>query len=140
MSDSLTENIEDKYNLNLIDALAYGCLDQANALIRAGVGLNARDKNRRTALMIALAYGCINQANALIDAGVDLNVIDKDGRTALMIALAYGRQEIIKKLKETNSSFNLFLIIIGMTGEGLNIITQMDSFVEVIIDIRDFME
>ena len=90
--------------------------------------------------MIALRYGFLDQANALVDAGVDLNARDKHGKTALMIALAYGSQKIIKKIKETNSSFNLFLIIIGMTGEGLNIITQMDSFVEVITDIRDFMQ
>ena len=102
--------------------------------------MNAIDKHGKTALMIALRYGFLDQANALVDAGVDLNARDKHGKTALMIALAYGSQKIIKKIKETNSSFNLFLIIIGMTGEGLNIITQMDSFVEVITDIRDFMQ
>ena len=121
-------------------ALVYGRLDQANTLIDAGVDLNVTDKDGRNALMIALVYGRLDQANTLIDAGVDLNVTDKDGRNALMIALVYGHQEIIKKIKETNSSFNLFLIIIGMTREGLNIITQMNSFVEVITDIRDFMQ
>ena len=83
MSHSLTENIEDKNKFTLlIDALTPGFLDQANALIRAGVDLNVIDKDGRTALMIALVYGRLDQANAFIDAGVDLNVTDKDGRTA----------------------------------------------------------
>ena len=140
MSDFLTKaSIREIFN-SLIEALIYNDLDEANAIIKTGIGLHLKNENGKTALMIALIYGRPDQANALIDAGVDLNVRDKDGRNALIIALVYERLEIIKKIKETNSSFNLFLIIIGMTGEGLNIITQMDSFVEVITDIRDFMQ
>jgi ankyrin repeat protein len=82
----------------LIKTLIHGRLDQAGALIDAGVDLNATDEYGRTPLMIALIHGRLDQAGALIDAGVDLNATAEDGRTPLMIALIHRRLDQVDAL------------------------------------------
>ena len=141
MSQLLTKLIEeDKYGRTaLMIALIYRCTDQANALINAGTDLNVRDKDGRTALMIALIHSQSN-VDILIEAGANVNAKDNKGNNAIYYAVNNNNStEIIEKIKELNSSFNLFLIIFGLTGEGLNLIYQIDSFVDVIEEIRNFI-
>ena len=59
-------------------------------LIKAGVPLNARDKDGRTALHLAALhnhpYRKPMATNTLLAAGADFNIRDQDGRTPLHLA------------------------------------------------------
>lgn len=69
-------------------------------LIRAGVNVNAKDKNGQTALMVAVR---LNEefVNMLLNAGAIVNAQDKHGETALMLAqVPYSQPEEQKKIIE----------------------------------------
>jgi ankyrin repeat protein len=78
-------------------------------LAAAGAPVEARDKARRTALLIATRANAVEAVAALIDAGADVNAKDNIRDTPFLYAGAEGRLEILRlclkagaNLKDTN--------------------------------------
>ena len=62
-------------------------LATAEALLKAGAGIDVRDNNGRTALHYAAAGGYTDVAKALVDHGADVNATDVDGVTPAEAAM-----------------------------------------------------
>lgn len=73
-------------NTPLHDAVKNGLIGAVNAMIQAGVNLDAQDKRGRTALHWAAAYDFPEIAKLLVEHMAKINVQDDDGNTALIIA------------------------------------------------------
>ena len=78
-------------------------------LLETGAGIDARDADRRTALLIATHANAIAAAQVLIAAGADVNAKDNIQDTPYLYAAAEGRLEILRlclkagaNLKDTN--------------------------------------
>jgi hypothetical protein len=70
----------------LCDSAEKDDLSAASKVIREGVGVNSRDKLRRTPLMYAAANGAMHVFDLLLAEGADVNARDALGWTALMFA------------------------------------------------------
>jgi len=75
-------------------------------LILAGVDVNAKDNNNRTALAFAARQGKQDCVNALIAAHADVNEKSCNGMTALMMAAATGNYECVKVLISAGADLN----------------------------------
>ncbi len=73
-------------------------------LIGTGADVDARDEDKRTALMWASMFNeNPEMIQLLIDAGADVNARDDTGRTALTYALRRDNKEVIKVLEENGA-------------------------------------
>lgn len=72
----------------------------AQALIKKGADVNARNGGGVTALMMAVANGRADMAAILLRAGADLQAHTDRGDTALSIARAKGDEKVIKALDQ----------------------------------------
>lgn len=82
----------------LINAAKNGDLKNIATLIAAGVGLEARDNQDRTALMRAAEKGYSDVVRILLDAGADVRTEDKFGWTAFCMAADQNHVEVVKML------------------------------------------
>lgn len=96
-------------NLELHAAAAANDAAAIRKLLAAGARIEARDKAKRTALLIATHANAVEAAAALIDAGADVNAKDNIRDTPFLYAGAEGRLEILRlclksgaNLKDTN--------------------------------------
>ena len=87
-------SLEDK----LISAVKNNDPKNVETFIAAGAGLEARDNQNMTALMIAAEKGYSNVARILIDAGVDISAKDRYGCTAFFKAADKNNPDIVKML------------------------------------------
>ena len=71
-----------------------------------GMEPDARDHNRRTALMLAAFEGHNDIVNIMLDKGADLHARDVDGWTVLMYAAYGGRLETVQLLIEKGAKVN----------------------------------
>ena len=71
---------------------------EVEKLISAGVDVNARDKQKSTALIEAVYRNDIDIARLLIEAGADVNAQNEKGQTALMIAAYNNNLEMCQML------------------------------------------
>ena len=109
MAANKVENPAAKGSLEeeLIGAIKKGDLKGVETLIAAGAGLDARDSNNMTGLMIAAKEGYIDIANRLINAGADINVGGRyDGFTALFHAVEGDHVEIAQLLLADGAAKN----------------------------------
>lgn len=73
--------------------------DELKALIDSGLGVNARDRQGRTALHLVAKYGQFELFRYLARRGaLDLNATDAEGHTPLMIAASLGDLNLLKGL------------------------------------------
>lgn len=79
---------------------------EVETFIRAGINVNARDKDGSTPLMIASERGDAEMAGVLLKNGADPNAGDIDGYTALMFASYSGNLEIAKLLVAGGADVN----------------------------------
>jgi ankyrin repeat protein len=94
----------------LFEAAGSGNLERVRELLAAGVPVNARDANGRTALLMATRANYPDVAKILIAAGADVNAKDANKDTPFLYAGAEGRNEILQAilasgkadLKDTN--------------------------------------
>jgi len=70
-------------------------LEVVKLLLEKNSGVNAKDKDGKTALILALENGRLDVAEALINAGADVNVGDDSGKTAVAYA-----EERLSKVKD----------------------------------------
>lgn len=61
-------------------------LQELELLLDHGMDINARDRERRTPLMIAVQRGSMPLVKSILKRGADLNVTDQKGKTALDLA------------------------------------------------------
>lgn len=79
-------------------------------------GVNARDNNGWTALMVAAYRGQTDQVEALIAAGADVNAKDGKGETALLKAVFVPRAETYKTNQAMPADVCFHRQIVGLPG------------------------
>ena len=79
---------------------------EVEVFIRAGININAKDKDGSTPLLIASEKGDIEIARLLLENGADPNASDIDGYTALMFTSYSGNLEIAKLLVGNGADVN----------------------------------
>ncbi len=90
----------------LISAVINGDLKNVETLIAAGAGLEVRDNENMTALMIAAKKGYTDIASRLINAGANVSAKDRYSRTVLTYAFDNGHTEIVKLLIANGAAKN----------------------------------
>ncbi len=90
----------------LISAVKNGDLKNVETFIAASAGLEARDNEDMTALMIAAKKGYTDIASKLIKAGANVNAKDRFGCTAFFKAADKGHTEIVKLLIANGAAKN----------------------------------
>ena len=90
----------------LISAVKNGDLKNVEALIAAGAGLEARDHENMTVLMIAAKKGSTDIASRLINAGAQVDATDRYKWTALSHAADGGHAEFVKLLIANGAAKN----------------------------------
>ncbi len=76
-------------------------------LIAAGAGLDIKDSNSNTALILAINEGDEDIAKLLIDKGADLNMQDRNGYTALMLAVINNDKDMVKLLIDEGADLDI---------------------------------
>ena len=99
MLDRVQKNVFEE----LIEAAQKGQIEKVKSLLQAGVDVNGRTRNGRTALMNAAGRGHTEVVRALLDGGADINVKTGTGVTAFMAAAVAGHSEIVELLKQAGS-------------------------------------
>jgi ankyrin repeat protein len=79
---------------------------EVEAFIRAGINVNAKDKDGATPLVLASEKGDIEMTRVLLKNGADPNASDIDGYTALMFASYSGNLEIARLLVGSGADVN----------------------------------
>ncbi|GAB4855979.1 hypothetical protein Ancab_024619 [Ancistrocladus abbreviatus] len=82
----------------LLEAARYDDLDDIKTLESAGISLDSKDSQGRTALHMAAANGHLDIADYLVSKGVDLNVYNEEKNTPLHWACLNGHKEVVKNL------------------------------------------
>lgn len=89
---AMIETVIDQIALpgNIADFARDGNWDKVKELAtKAGINVNAKNCNGKTALMMAIKYGKLDIVQTLIGAGADVNAKNNDGVTTLMYAVMY---------------------------------------------------
>lgn len=91
---------KDKDVQAFFEAALSGNRSDAEALLSAGVDLNATDRDGATALIRAAVDDRPEAVDLLVDLGAEVNAraAGKDGRTALMVAASLGHTEVVRIL------------------------------------------
>lgn len=95
-------SLEDK----LISAVKNGDLKNVEAFIAAGAGLEARDNQNMTALMIASKNGYTDIVSKLIKAGVNIDAKDRFNCTAFFKAADQNHVDVVKILIAAGAAQN----------------------------------
>lgn len=98
-SAEMANVVNEKANLQLLDAARSGNIQQVNEALEAGASLDFRDYNQYTPLHIAAQSGKIKVIDALIDAKADTEARQTNLQwTSLHYASYYGYIEAVKAL------------------------------------------
>ena len=79
---------------------------RVRSLLAAGTGLNKKNSDGATALMVAASKGHVEIVKALLVAKADVNAKESDGYTALMMASQRGHTGIAKLLLAAKTDVN----------------------------------
>ncbi|KAH9790199.1 ANK REP REGION domain-containing protein [Citrus sinensis] len=82
----------------LLEAARYDDIEDVISLASAGVPLDSKDSQGRTALHMASANGHLGIVEYLIGRGVDINASNEEKNTPLHYACLNGHTEVAKKL------------------------------------------
>jgi ankyrin repeat protein len=83
-----------------------GNRQEVEAFIRAGINVNAKDKDGATPLMLASERGDTEMARVLLKNEANPNASDVDGYTALMFASYSGNLEMARLLVDSGADVN----------------------------------
>lgn len=99
-------------NLNhdqeLIRAADRNDIEAVGRLLKAGVSLNARDEQGRTALLAATSRNHVESARLLIAAGADVNAQDNKQDSPLLLSGASGYVEILTLALKAKPNFMVY--------------------------------
>ncbi len=84
-----------------------GDIDGLKAALKAGVDVNARDRQGWTALMRAANKGYVLLVEPLLTAGADPNLRAADGATALFMAAVHGHSEVVEVLMKAGAEVSI---------------------------------
>ncbi|XP_034689258.1 ankyrin repeat-containing protein P16F5.05c isoform X1 [Vitis riparia] len=96
--EALLEVQETPICLFLLSAARYDDIDDVKLIAYAGVSLDSKDSQGRTALHMAAANGHLDVVEFLISSGVDLNASNVEKNTPLHWACLNGHIEVVKNL------------------------------------------
>ncbi|KAL1540148.1 GA-binding protein subunit beta-2-like [Salvia divinorum] len=82
----------------LLEAARYDDIDDLMSIASAGVSLDSKDSEGRTALHMASANGHLNIVDYLVRNGVDVNACNMEKNTPLHWASLNGHIEVVKRL------------------------------------------
>jgi ankyrin repeat protein len=83
-----------------------GNREHVELFAKAGMNINAKDKDGSTALMIAAEKGDLPIAQLLIEHGADVNANNADGYTALMYVAYKGNLAVAELLIKSRADIN----------------------------------
>jgi ankyrin repeat protein len=84
----------------LIEAVAFGTLDDVAAAVKSGADLEERDYWERTAWLVAIQTGEISKASFLLEHGSDRNARGRCGKPPLFYAIENGHVPMLRWLLE----------------------------------------
>lgn len=87
----------------LLSAVSQNKTGAVKALLDGGAKINARMKDRRTALMLATLLGYFDTVKLLLERGAEVNVRDNAEYTALSLAIAHEIDDIVEILKKAGA-------------------------------------
>jgi uncharacterized protein len=88
-------------NDQLIEAAWRNDVKQAQALIKDGADVNAKDASEQSAFLIAASEGFLDLLELSLDSGGDVASLDSYGGTALIRAAERGHADIVGRLLQT---------------------------------------
>ncbi|MGA9773063.1 MAG: ankyrin repeat domain-containing protein [Blastocatellia bacterium] len=92
-------------DLQLIEAVKNRNAAKINELIQSGVDVNEQDEQGWTALNWAAGRGDLETVKLLVENGADIYKVGRDMRIPYLIALAAGHADVVRFLRDAESSF-----------------------------------
>ena len=96
------------HNQELIRAADRNDTETVGRLLKAGVPLDARDEQGRTALLAATSRNYVESAKLLIAAGADVNALDNKQDSPLLLSGAMGYVEILTLVLQAKPNFKVY--------------------------------
>jgi ankyrin repeat protein len=90
----------------LYDAAEAGDLNLVREILRCGSGINDRDGEGSTALLLAAYRGRVPVVSFLLEGGADVNAPNNRGYTPLMAAAREGRRDTVDLLIDSGAEVN----------------------------------
>lgn len=107
---------------HFIWAIKNGDLSKVKDIVaNAGIDVNMKLTNDRTAIHFAADYGQVQVATYLLDQGANVNQLDKHGISPLLAAIWEGHTECVKLLLERGADPN------GKTPDGQSYVEVAES-------------
>jgi len=95
------EAADNQFGMNaLMSAVAQYQTPAVEALLNNGAKINARMKDRRTALMLAALIGHVDAVKLLLERGAEVNARDSGQYTALSLAKVHKKTDIVEILEK----------------------------------------
>ena len=94
----ITSGYTQHLNDQLFKAVKQNDVSRAELTIDRGADVNARDKFKRTPLIIAAFRGYTKLANSLISKGANIGAMDINGKTPILAAGTQGHSDIVALL------------------------------------------
>jgi hypothetical protein len=96
MGKTMANETQDSMQNRLLAAAAQNQPEVVQQLLAAGVDIETRDTQGRTALLLATHHNAVEAARFLIESGADVNAMDSISDSPYLYAGAEGRLEILR--------------------------------------------
>jgi len=100
MGSTIANETKDSMQDRLLAAAAQNQSEIVQQLLAAGVDIETRDTQGRTALLLASHHNAVEAARILIEAGADVNAMDNISDSPYLYTGAEGRLEILRMTLE----------------------------------------